>query len=66
MRQFQEIRQADVGRAAFKAFGRSWLCCDFIGRILPGDVGKRVYLVGNILQVENDGQRAERLAKVSA
>jgi hypothetical protein len=33
-----------------------------IGRVQPGDVGKRVYRVGDILQVENDDQRAARLA----
>ena len=49
----------------FIAFGRVWMALDFIGRILPGDVGKRVYQVGGILQVENDEQRARRLAKVS-
>jgi hypothetical protein len=39
---------------------------NFIGRVLEGDVGKRVYLVRNeagdsdLLQVENDEQREAR------
>ena len=60
MRQFVTIAQADVERPFFKAFGRSWPASDFIGRVLPGDVGKRVYLVGDILQVENEEQRTRR------
>lgn len=35
-----------------------------MGRLLPGDVGKRVYRVGEIIQVENDDQRATRHAAV--
>ena len=60
MRQFVTIGQADVERRLFKAFGRLWPTSDFIGRVLPGDVGKRVYLVGQILQVENEEQRTRR------
>jgi hypothetical protein len=29
--------------------------------VLPGDVGKRVYKVDGVLQVENDEQRERRL-----
>lgn len=54
------LTTADVGRPWIKAFGRTWMASGFIGRILPGDVGKRVFLVGDVLQVENDGQRAAR------
>lgn len=63
MRKFREIVPGDVGKAFFKAFDRVWVCSDFIGRILPGDIGKRVYMVDGTLQVENDGQREWRLAK---
>lgn len=35
-----------------------------MGRLLPGDIGKRVYRVGDIIQVENDDQRATRHAAV--
>lgn len=60
MREFVEIEATDVDSETFRAFGRNWPVCDFIGRILPGDVGKRVYLMRGILQVENDEQRAKR------
>ena len=52
----REITKYDVGKMVFNAIGRSWLTVNFIGRILPQDVGKRVYLVGDILQVENKEQ----------
>lgn len=61
MRQYREIVNADVGRPCFKAFGEVWGTAVFMGRILPQDVGKRVYLVGDILQVENNEQRNFRL-----
>jgi hypothetical protein len=61
-RLFIEITTEHVGKATVRAFGRVWPCSSFIGQILPQDVGKRVYLVGDIVQVENDEQRAERLA----
>jgi hypothetical protein len=59
-RRYTTIAHDDVGRALFDAFGRRWPVSGFIGRILPTDVGKRVYLVGDVLQVENDEQRATR------
>lgn len=62
MRSYYELQQSDVGRPFLKIFDRVWSVTDFMGRILPGDVGKRVYLVSGILQVENDAQRAKRLA----
>lgn len=63
MEAFYELQASDVGRYQIKAFGRSWLTSGFIGRVLPGDVGKRVYLRGDILQVENDAQRDKRVAR---
>lgn len=63
LRPYREITRADVGHFLFEAFGRKWRVSDFIGTILPGDVGKRVYKVDGILQVENDEQRATRLEK---
>ena len=32
-----------------------------LGRVLPSDVGKRVYNVDGVVQVENDQQRDKRL-----
>jgi hypothetical protein len=61
MRQFYELTAADVGKATIRAFGRIWWVTDFIGRVLPQDVGKRVVQVSGILQVENDEQRDRRL-----
>lgn len=60
---FYTITAGDVGKATIRAFGRPWAASSFIGVILPGDVGKRVYRRGTILQVENDEQRAARLAR---
>ncbi len=63
MRSFYTLTTADVGRPWLRIFGRVWLTTDWIGRVLPQDVGKRVYLVGEILQVENYEQRKQRLAR---
>ena len=38
------IKVADVGRHTIRAFGRHWLVQNFMGRVLPGDVGKRIFL----------------------
>jgi hypothetical protein len=63
MCQYREISAQDVGQPFFKAFDQVWPTSGFIGHVLRQDVGKRVYLVGGILQVENDEQRATRLAR---
>jgi len=62
-RQFiREIKKADIGVGSHRLFGGRL----DIGRVLPGDVGKRVYLVKSdnwptgIYQIENDEQRDER------
>lgn len=62
MPDYREITEADVGKWTFRAFGKLWMTSNFIGRIQPGDVGKRVYRRGDILQVENDEQRSRRLS----
>lgn len=62
-KKFREITQEDVGKGLFEFNGRKWSVREFIGRILKQDVGKRVYLKGDILQVENDEQRDKRLKK---
>ena len=69
MRPYYEIQSSDVGKRFIKAFGRTWPVVDFIGHIGAYDVGKRVYQTaysagdGYFLQVENDSQKAARLAK---
>lgn len=65
MRPYRDIAADDVGKWLFGAFGRRWPVSSFIGRIMPHDVGKRVYLVGDILQVENDEQRDARMARAA-
>ena len=60
---FITIEADHVGKAHINAFGRVWPVRNFIGRILEQDVGKRVFLRGGILQVENDDQRNSRLAR---
>ena len=57
------LQDSDVGKSFLRAFGRVWLVTDFMGRVLPGDVGKRVYLWrdGEGVSVENDEQRERRL-----
>jgi len=62
---FYTLQESDVGKATIRAFGRVWSVANFIGRILPGDVGKRVFhnATVDIVQVENDEQRAKRAAR---
>ena len=56
MRKFYTITAYDISQSVLTIFGRAWRTSDWIGRILARDVGKRVYLVGDTLQVENDEQ----------
>ena len=60
-RSYVEITTDHVGKATFRAFGKTWLALDFIGNIQQQDVGKRMYLFGDFLQVENNEQRDKRL-----
>jgi len=54
---FRVIQSSDVGRLHIKAFGRTWPVSDFMGRITPTDVGKRIYLAApDVLQVESRSQ----------
>jgi len=62
---YQEITSADVGKKRVRAFGSLWPVEDFIGYIGPRDVGKRMYKVGGIIQVENDSQRSRRVARMN-
>ena len=62
---YYTLTDTDVGQPHIRAFGRIWPVSDFIGTILPKDVGKRVYRRGlhqGGVQVENDAQRAAREA----
>ena len=63
VRSYYDITRDDVGALGFNAWGR-YRTFEFMGQVLPGDVGKRIYEhpKSGILQVENDEQRAKRLA----
>jgi hypothetical protein len=61
MSNYRTIAESDIGKSTIEAFGRRWPVSGFIGQILPQDVGKRIYLSGDILQVENDEQMKSRL-----
>ncbi len=64
MRGYFTIEERHVGVPFIRELGDMWSVSGFAGRILPQDVGKRVYLVGNVLQMENDEQSAKRLGGV--
>lgn len=55
-RPFYTITADDINSPTIRAFNRVWLVSDFIGRVLSQDVGKRVYLVHGVLQVEEQLQ----------
>ncbi len=60
MRLHYELTREDVGQPIIRAFGQVWMVDAFMGQVLPGDVGKRVYIVRDVLQVENNEQRDAR------
>ncbi len=59
MKHVYTIAASDVGKPTITFGGVSWLVSSFLGQILPGDVGKRVFLNRGTLQIENK-QRAKR------
>jgi hypothetical protein len=61
-RPFYTLTRDDVGKISIHAFGKVWPVVNFIGRVMSRDAGKRVYQVGDVLQVENDQQRTARIA----
>jgi hypothetical protein len=60
MRNFYTLKNIDVGRPTIRYAGRTYRVVGFIGRVLPSDVGKRVYFDGDVPQVENEDQRGAR------
>jgi hypothetical protein len=60
MRDFYTLKNLDVGQPTIRAFGRIWQTADCIGRVLPTDVGRRVYKSADGIQVESDDQRIAR------
>ena len=66
MAEYYTIQATDVGKPVLRAFGRTWLVQDFVGRIFNFDIGKRVYRIATdagdsfILQIESNKQQAKR------
>jgi hypothetical protein len=60
VREYYTLVDRDVGKNWLLAFEQTWLVSDFMGRILPTDVGKRVYQQGDVLQIESNNQRSRR------
>lgn len=59
---YYTLTRADVGKPHIAAFGQTWPVNGFLGRVMNFDVGKRVYLRGGVLQVENAEQYEARKA----
>lgn len=59
---YYEIAADDIGKSQIRMFGGKLQSVP-LGVVQPRDVGKRIYERDNVLQVENDGQLAARLAK---
>ena len=55
------ISQEHVGQTSVFVHPYRHLTSNWIGQILPSDVGKRVYVEADVLTVENDKQRDRRL-----
>lgn len=62
---FHTLTSEDVGKSCIGFLGRTWQLEDFFGKVLPQDIGKRVYLNNGILQVENADQRDSRLKLIA-
>ena len=62
-RLMRALTREDVGKPWIRIGNQVYMCSDFIGRVFPGDIGKLLYDCGDgVIQVENDDQRAARLA----
>jgi hypothetical protein len=57
------LQEQDIGQSSIKVNGRHWYIASAIGRVLPDDVGKRVFVNNSVISVENDQQRDKRLAR---
>lgn len=58
--EFYVLRPTDIGSPVIDAFGRKLLVHKFMSFIKPSDVGKRIYLVNGVPEVESDAQRKHR------
>lgn len=58
------IQESDVGKSTMRLSDTAYHSVSgFIGAVLKGDVGKRVYLSKGVAQVENDQQFQERVRR---
>ena len=62
-RHVHTLTAEDVGQSSHRIAGRPWSVASWIGSVRPIDIGKRVYLVDDVLTVESDAQRAARRAR---
>lgn len=62
-RSYITLDETHIGSRFLHAFGRVWNLDSVMGYVQRRDVGKRVYLVDDILQVENDEQLHKRLTR---
>lgn len=63
MRTYYEIKSTDVEQPFINMFGRVHSVSSFLGRVLQQDVGKRCYLVNDVIQVENKEQFDKRTTR---
>lgn len=57
---YREITEQDVGRRSFRIDGQDFRVVNFMGSILPKDVGRRVILKGGVIAVEKIVERDAR------
>lgn len=58
------ITSSDIGHSIVTTdYGPKVALSGTLGYVQPHDVGKRLYLVDGVVQVENDAQLTERLSK---
>jgi hypothetical protein len=57
------IDDRDIGKSTIEVMEKTIMIKDLMGKILPGDVGKMVFLRNGLPYVENDSQRDERIRK---
>jgi hypothetical protein len=61
MREYYTITPEDVNKRFLRIFNKGWLLSDLCGYIQLIDVGKRIYLINGILQMENQEQFTRRM-----
>ena len=57
---YYEITEKDIDKTTFWFHGPQSFT-NVIGRVLPQDIGKRIYMIDNVLQCENTEQFNKRV-----